>query len=303
MKSAERYLALILERSNVTAVELMHSAKGYALTAAGAFTSSLNFDDQEAFTKSGAIQRERTFAQELSVFLRRITSGSKMFSFGLNSRMVMMQTFPLDTELAPNETEQHAQWELSQYFPDADPESYFITTQVLYSTEESHAANAVLVAVRKPFVNFLTNVCTHLHAMLHIVDVDHFGAENALLLNNPELHEKKVVFVGVDEDSFDASVLINGSPHDIRTMERNSDMDVAALMDFIGENTPDAIFFHGRMVNETILTSVEQKSGIPVETVDPFKRVMLPPSIRNFEEISKNKQRYAAAIGLALRTE
>lgn len=303
MKSAERFLALILERSNVTAVELTHSVKGYALTAAGSFVSSLNFDDQEAFTQPGAIQRERTFAQELTVFLRRITSGSKMFSFGLNSRMVMMQTFPLDIDLAPNEIEQHAQWEVSQYFPNADPDSYFITTQVLNTIEESHVSNTVVVAVRKQFVNFLSNVCTQLHAMLHIVDVDHFGAENALLLSNPELHEKKAVFVGVDEDSFDASVLVNGTPHDIRTMERASDTDVDMLAAFISENAPDAVFFHGRMVNETLLSAVEQRIGMPPEIVDPFKHVMLPPSIRNFEEISKNKQRYASAIGLALRTE
>ncbi len=303
MKSAERYLALILERSNVTAVELTHSAKGYTLTAAGSLVSSLNFDDQDAFMKPGAVQRERTFAQELSVFLRRIASGSKMFSFGLNSRMVMMQTFPLDVDLAPNEVDQHAQWELTQYFSDANPELYFVNTQVLNSTAESHVANAVIVAVRKPFVNFLTNVCTHLHGMLHIVDVDHFGAENALLLSNPELHEKKVVFVGVDEDSFDASILVHGSPHDIRTMERLSDTDVAMLADFIGEAAPDSVFFHGRMVNETLVSAVEQKIGMPIEIIDPFKRVTLPSSVKNFEEISHNKQRYAAAIGLALRTE
>ncbi|MDE3058284.1 MAG: pilus assembly protein PilM [Bacteroidota bacterium] len=303
MKSAERYLGLILERSNVTVVELTHSSRGYALTAAGSLVSSLNFDDQELFMQPGAIQRERTFAQELSVFLRRITAGSKILSFGLNSRMVMMQTFPLDLELSPNEVEQHAQWELRQCFPNADPESYFITTQVLNSSEDSRIANAVIVAVRKPFVNFLSNVCTYLHVMLHIVDVDHFGAENALLLSNPELNEKKVVFVGVDEDSFDASILVNGTPYDIRTMERLSDTDIDALADFIRETAPDAVFFHGRMVNETIVSTVEQRSGIPVEIVDPFKRVLLPQSIKNFEEISNNKQRYAAAIGLALRTE
>ena len=115
MKSTERHIALILEQSQVTAVEIAQSPKGHTLTAAGSFNSSLNFDDQDMFSQPGASQRERGFAQELQLFFKDIGSGSRSFSFGLNSRMVVVQSIPTDMSLTESELDQHSQWELSQY--------------------------------------------------------------------------------------------------------------------------------------------------------------------------------------------
>ena len=113
MKSTERRIALILEQSQITAVEIAQSPKGHTLTAAGSFNSSLNFDDQDMFSQPGASQRERGFAQELQTFFKNIGSGSRTFAFGLNSRMIVVQSIPTDASLSESDLDEHSLWELS----------------------------------------------------------------------------------------------------------------------------------------------------------------------------------------------
>jgi Tfp pilus assembly PilM family ATPase len=52
-----------------------------------------------------------------------------------------------------------------------------------------------------------------------------------------------------------------------------------------------------------MVTGLKALSSIPVEIIDPFKKVALPHTLRNYRDIETRKQEYASAIGLALRAE
>ena len=303
MKTTERHIALILERSQVTAVELAQSAKGYTLTAAGSFASSLSFDDQDVFSQPGSAQRENTFAHELRSFFQKVGIGSRAFAFGLNSRMIVVQTIPTDGSLSGTELDQHSLWELSQYTLVKNPNAFSVSALVLESNPETQVNTAVIVAVRKIFVNFLANVCRQLNGNLNIVDVDHFGAENAFAFNYPELATMRTLLVGADENSFDASVVSNGETKNFVTMEWTTENDMAQLADYVKQMTVDAVYFHGRIVSAAMVASLKRFVAIPVEIVNPFKNIALPHSIRNYSEIENRKQEYASAVGLAMRTE
>jgi Tfp pilus assembly PilM family ATPase len=303
MKSTDRHVALILEQSQVTAVEIAHSPKGYTLTAAGSFASAFNFDDQDMFSQPGASQRERAFAQELTIFFKNIGSSSRTFTFGLNSRMIVVQSIPTDASLSKAELEQHATWELSQYALLKNPNAFNVGTMVLDAKEETQVNMTIIVAVRKIFLNFLANVCRQLSGNLNIVDVDHFGAENALLFNYPELAAKRVLLAGVDENSFDASVVVNGQTKDFTTLEWSTENDMAQLAEYANSAGVEAVYFHGRIVSPAMVTSLKARAAMPVEILDPFKKVALPHTLRNYRDIESRRQEYASAIGLALRTE
>lgn len=303
MKTTERHIALILEQSQVTAVEVAQSPKGFTLTAAGSFASSFNFDDQDMFSQPGASQRERTFAQELSAFFKSIGSGSRMYTFGLNSRMIVVQSIPTDASLSESELEQHSLWELSQYALVKNPNAFNVGTMVLDAKEETQVNTTIIVAVRKIFLNFLANVCRQLSGNLNIVDVDHFGAENALLFNYPELAAKRVLLAGVDESSFDASIIVNGATKDFTTLEWSTENDMAQLAEYAKGAGAEEIYFHGRIVSPAMVTSMKALAAIPVEILDPFKKVALPHTLRNYRDIESRKQEYASALGLALRAE
>ena len=103
MKNTERYIAFIIERSHITAVEVAHSPKGKTLTAAGSFDSIINFDNPEVYGEVGSAGREKTFVKEIQNFMKRIGAGAHYFSFGLNSKMAMLQTIPIDMSLTDEE--------------------------------------------------------------------------------------------------------------------------------------------------------------------------------------------------------
>ncbi len=303
MKATERHIALILEQSQVTAVEIAQSPKGHTLTAAGSFTSSLNFDDQDMFSQPGALQRERAFAQELLTFFKHIGSGSRTLAFGLNSKMIVVQSIPTDASLTESELEQHAVWELSQYVLVKNTNAFNVSSMVLDSKEEMQVNTTVVVAVRKIFLNFLANVCKQLSGTLNIVDVDHFGAENALLFNYPDLATKRVLLAGVDENSFDASVVAHGETKNFITLEWTTENDMAQLAEYVQGENVEIVFFHGRIVSPAMVASLQQLVSIPVEIMDPFKKITLPKTLRDYREIENRRQEYASAVGLALRAE
>ena len=302
MKTTERYIAIIIEHQNLTAVEIAHSPKGYTLTAAGSFISHLDFDDQELFEQPGASQREKLFANELSIFLKKIGSGSKHFSFGLNSKMVMLQTVPMDSSFGENEIDQQAKWELNQYFLDSHPHSFSVSAVPLQGDMDALHTPTLVLAVRKSFVNFLTRVCGQSGATLNIVDVDHFAAENAFLVNYPEAVTRRCLLVGADEESFDVSVLVAGQTTDVSVVPRSSMSDISQLVAYIQAMKPEAIYFHGRIVTADLVAEVAAASGVPAEILNPFQKVVLPKSVGNYAEILRAPQSYAAAVGLALRT-
>jgi Tfp pilus assembly PilM family ATPase len=303
MKTTERRIALILEQSQVTAVEIAHSPKGHTLTAAGSFNSTLNFDDQDLFSQPGASVRERSFAVELQTLFKNIGSGSRTFAFGLNSKMIVVESIPTDASLSDSELDQHSSWELSQYALVKNTNAFNISSMVLDSNEKIQVNMTAIVAVRKIFLNFLANVSKQLSGTLNIVDLDHFGAENALLFNYPELATKRVLLAGVDENSFDASVVANGQTKNIVTMEWTTENDMAQLAEYVKGENVEMVFFHGRIVSPALVGSLKQLLSIPVEIMDPFKKVALPRTLKNYREIQDHKQEYASAVGLALRAE
>ncbi|MBP6673346.1 MAG: hypothetical protein KA247_09365, partial [Bacteroidetes bacterium] len=91
MKGTERYLAFIIESRHITAVEIAHSPKGKTLTAAGSFDSEIDFDSPEIYSEIGMSNREKIFVKEIQAFTKRVASGAHFFSFGLNTRMAMLQ--------------------------------------------------------------------------------------------------------------------------------------------------------------------------------------------------------------------
>jgi Tfp pilus assembly PilM family ATPase len=302
MKNTERYLAFIIERSHITAVEVAHSPKGKTLTAAGSFDSSINFDSPEVFSEVGAGNREKAFVKEIQTFVKKIGAGAHYFSFGLNSKMAMVQTIPVEMSLTDEEFNLHVEWEIQNYFPEATPEQYVIMPYALVNDEGKPGSNAMVISVKKSFINFLSSVSEKLHGSLHIIDIDHFCAETCLTYSFPLVASRRTVVIGVDEETIDASLLVNGKNADIRTMKWNGN-DYSVIDNYAKEQNAELIYLHGRIVTPQMAEELKQFTPFQVEISDPFRRVSLPPTIIDIENIKNRRQEYTAAVGLAIREE
>ncbi len=302
MTGTERYLAFIIESRHITGVEIGHSPKGKTLTAAGSFDSEIDFNSPEVFSEVGSGTREKIFVKEILAFMKRIGAGSHFFSFGLNSKMAMLQQIPVEASLTDEEFNVHLEWELQNYYPEANPELYVTQPYALVGDDGVAGSNAMIISIKKSFINFLNNVCKDLNGSLHILDIDQFCAEGALLYNYPHIATKRTAIIGVDEETLDVGLLINGKNSDIRTIAW-SGRDLTVIDAYAREKNADLVYLHGRMVNQNLVDQLKQVSSVEVELADPFRKVALPATIKNVDELKMRRQEYTAAVGLAVREE
>jgi len=216
--------------------------------------------------------------------------------------MAMLQQIPVEASLTDEEFDLHLQWELQNYFPEANPEQYVLQPYALVGDDGLPGSNAMVISIKKTFINFLKNVCRELHGSMHIIDLDQFCAESALLFNYPHLTGKRTVVVGMDEETLDASLLVNGKNSDIRTISWDG-QDLSVIDKYAHEHKADVIYLHGRIATPKLGEKLIEMSSVDVELADPFKRIALPSSIKNVEDIKLRRQEYTAAIGLAVRDE
>jgi Tfp pilus assembly PilM family ATPase len=301
-KKPERFTGIILEHSHVTVVELTHTVKGYALTAAGSYESQMNFDNPGLFSGEDVHQREKAFAGELKGVLRKLGANSQRFSFGLNTGMLMLQTIPMDMSLTDAEQKEQALWELRHFADESTGTSHSVVIHRLAMDAATNVAPTVVVGVRKAFVAFLNATASLLKGSLHILDVQHFCAENALMVNYPMLSEKRALMIGMDDTALTASTIVDGASIDVQIRPFTGD-DSRMLYDFTRSTGAEQIFLHGSGASFQTCESLKRSLDIPVALIDPFRVVVLPASLNGLADIKARRHEFTAAVGLAMRTE
>ncbi len=302
IKKPERYAGIILENSRVTVVELTHNTDGYALTAAGSYESQMNFDNPSVFSGPDVRGHEKHFGAELKNAFRQFGVAATRLSFGMNTGMLMLQTIPMDSSLDDAGRKEQALWELRQFTDDCTPSSHAMVTHTLMTDESAHVAQMVVVGVRKSCVSFLKNTTALLKGTLHILDVQHFCAENALMVNYPGLSEHRTLMIGMDETVLTASTIVDGASVDVQIRPFTGD-DTRMLFDFTRSSQAEQIFLHGSGASFQTCESLKRSLDIPVALIDPFKAVVLPASLNGLADIKARRHEFTAAVGLAMRTE
>jgi Tfp pilus assembly PilM family ATPase len=301
-KKPERYAAIILEHSHVTVVELTHNALGYALTAAGSYESQINFDNPQSFSGEEAHLQEKAFAAELKGVFKALGAVANRFSFGMNTGMLMLQTIPMDTSLDEHGQREQALWELRQFSDNCTASSHNLVTHRLVPSSAPGVAQTVVVGVQKSFVAFLKGTASVLRGSLHIVDVQHFCAENALKENYPTIAEKRTLMIGMDDTALTASLIVDGTSIDVQTRQFTGD-DTRMLYDFTRSSGAQQIFLHGSAASFQTCESLKRSLEVPVSLIDPFRTVMLPASLKGLADIKARRHEFTAAVGLAMRTD
>ncbi|MGE5315542.1 MAG: hypothetical protein ACM3Q4_12670 [Acidobacteriota bacterium] len=303
-KNQDRHIAVILERSHVTAVELTHTMKGYVVNAAGSFESQTNFENQSSLSDRGARTREKSFAGELGSFLKKIGAESKKLSFGLNTSMLMLQSIPMDSSLDQTGRMHQALWELRHFDSDATETSHALIAHELSPDERSkrETARSVIVGVRRNLMTFLEHTASHLSAAFAILDVQHFCAENAFTANYPAAREQRSLVIGMDDHGLTSSTLVAGQTVDVQVRSFTGD-DLRIIHDAARDSHADAVYLHGSAASYQMCESMKQSLEIPVELIDPFRVVMVPASLKGLADIKARRHEFTAAVGLAMRTE
>lgn len=245
------------------------------------------------------------FSEYLAAFIKVNQVKSRRASVALDTANLFFNTLPLEASLSRTAINDHINWELSQYHPDAGPRE-FITDFHTIARHQNEGWNEVLsVSVRRESVYTVQKLLTQLGLSLHIVDADHFSAEHALRSNYPDTSGKYLALVGVKENRLDISFIRHGVMESYQYHLVSSNAEIAERIGTLSRETRGmySITVYGPFLDNDLLVQIRRASGLLVEALNPLRHVRISDSLRIADHLATPSYRFASAIGVALRRE
>lgn len=248
-----------------------------------------------------------TFVSEVGGLIKSHKLSADKISFALPSDPLFVNIIPVDATLKGAALKSHLAWELSQYYPDADPKDFILGSDVIPASNGG-TPQAFIVGLPRGMVGFVQRAAEQLKMTMNIVDVDQFSVEKTVILNYPEILEHEIVLFGLRSAGVDASLIHEGRMTDYRTytMEPSTDPSWAIIdyLNYLADREipqPAALILHGIDISKDLIASVREQSGI-TQTValNAVRKLSVSKSV--YQPLLKQTARFGAAIGLALRT-
>ncbi len=295
-----RHLGVSFCRNRIQLASITHG-KTPVLGALIESDSSVDLS-QAGIHLSGNHPQVQILVKEIQALIDRNKIRGDAISFGLPREPVFVDIIPVDAALRGQPLKDHLRWELGQYFPGVAAQEFIIDAVPLASKTRSF-----VVGVRRGMIEFLQSVAKQLKLAIRIVDIDHFSAEKTLRLNYPEALEGSTLLLGVRYGGIDASLLVNGDMSDYLFVAGEFPQSApAAAAKYLsrlrdqGAALPRKIFFCGLILPPDIVKRTQAETGIVVEVCNPFRKLSIAGQI--YQSYLKEGSRFAAAIGLALRS-
>jgi len=300
-----RHLGVSFCRNRIQLASILHG-KTPSLGALGESGASVDLS-QAGIHLTGKHAQVQTLVKDLSTLIERNKIRCDVISFALPREPVFVDILPIDASLEGPTLKEHMRWELSQFFPGVGVQD-FVVDAVPVADKKAKQARSFIVGVRRGMIEFLQSVAAQLKLSIRFVDIDHFSAEKTLRLNYPETLAETTLLLGVRHGGIDASLLVGGELADYRFVGGEFPHAVpaaaATYMGYLrdqGMSLPRKIIFCGLILPPDIINKTQAETGIATEVCNPFRKLSITGQV--YQSYLKEGSRFAAAVGLALRTE
>ena len=304
---AIRYVGVSFLKGKIQLAEVEHKRKKRTVTVLAERETAIDFA-QTGANLSATHPQLGIFVSELKGIIKQQKVIAENISFALPPDPMFINIIPTDPGLKGKDLSQYLQWEMNQYFPNASPKEFFIGADSL-PLKNKMAQQTFMVAIRRGIAAFLQKAVAGLKMNLNIIDIDQFSTEKTLITNYPEILEHEIVLFGFRKNGVDASLIHEGAMTDYRAFHYNGNSDptkpIMKYLKYLKQKdieTPAAILLHGIDITRDFVVSLRTTTGI--------KQTLAMNSLRKIRAVNnlsqqfmKESYRFAAAIGLALRTK
>ena len=244
------------------------------------------------------------FATPLSEFLSKNRLNIHQVCVALDARELTLVNFPIDTSLLQSERNEHVHWELSHYIENFRPADYITDLHVFETNTVEQVQHVLAVAVQRTMVFGLQKHLRDMGLTLGAVDTNPFAAASALLQSHPEMRKGNCITVGVHEGRIDATVLRNGHTVAYRYADKSGPEKLAPFIMESFEKLSEAIvYMYGPSFTNEHLRSIRENTVLKVSTLDPFRRLLISPSLKGFDRFLRRAPEFVCPLGIALRKE
>jgi Tfp pilus assembly PilM family ATPase len=255
--------------------------------------------------QDGLQETPETIAERIVAFVDTNAVEATSVAITLDTSTLFAHVLPVPAGQDEPLLRKHAQWDLSQFFPDT-PATDFITDVHLLGQQPGNGARRMLsVSIRRSLARALDHALKNRALELHILDGDHFSAEHYLVSRHPGGKDGLVFLTGLKSDRMDISVLQDGILADyfVRA-ECTADGCASALKECRNEyGRPRRIFLYGPQATTDLTESIHVEDAAAMEIVNPFKGMDIIPGDPHAAHFLATPHRFVPAIGVALREE
>ncbi|MGA9116300.1 MAG: pilus assembly protein PilM [Bacteroidota bacterium] len=299
MATKDFVLGLSLSDRTIQAVELEQDGPSNTLLA---------IDEWENTFPLGGVDDPKgvgRFSEYLAAFLKVNRVRARKTSVALDSATLFINSFPLEEGLSRPEINEHINWELSQFFPDAPPKQYVTDIHVIAREDQEHWNQVLSVSVQRRDAFAVQEALARHGLELLILDVDHFSADTALRTNYPDVERKYMALVGVKENRLDISLLRNGVMQAYSYCLVQSNREIVERIGALSRDVPGihSITVYGPYLEKDLLVLIRRGSALLVEALNPLRHINVLDSLRLADHLSVPSYRFASAVGVALRRD
>lgn len=225
-------------------------------------------------------------------------------SVGVDNASVFYHSFPADQSLTREEREEMIDWELSHFIADYAAPDFVRDVHMLVPETGATLPGLLVVAANRSFVQDITATIRARKLGLQVIETNFFGAVYALGVNYPETAMKRVMIAAIEGDRVDAGILCRGK------LERHACRRTTGQDDLTGflagaavSGRVDEAFLAGGGATHALVMAARRRFAIPVEMLNPSRRLRLKRSFARENEFAGVEHRFASVIGCALRRQ
>jgi Tfp pilus assembly PilM family ATPase len=256
----------------------------------------------EEYRRTESDNDDTWFLKPISMRSESIFEKPKNVSVALDKKMLFIHSFPLDSTLSKIDQNEHLNWELSQLIPSFHSKDYVSDTHILQTHVQERKHDILSVTIKRTLINQIHDYTAQKNLHLNIIDAAHFAAGEALAQTYPEIQTHDCALVGLSMSQIEFSCYNNG--HLLSYSHRpgtNIEFVLQYLKHNISEKNLNSIYIYGPNADSEMVQILRTEISSQINILNPFSRINISSSVRNFELFTGNEQRFAPAVGIALR--
>jgi Tfp pilus assembly PilM family ATPase len=235
----------------------------------------------------------------------------------IGEHMVQLKKIPIAMGLDAAELKDQMMWEAEQVLlsPFKDFRMFY---QRLPSKTQNGNPYYLQILIRKNILKSIHALIESAGIFLHEVEVDIFSSLRALQMNYSFDPEDIITMLQVQESGLLFIITHQGDyflSHRV-ALPRVETITTSDLIDLIAKELRRLVFGHrlgqdigdlkklyimGNGSVDDLMKTLSDDFPIPVEKINPLKRIQIAPELRESQEVLRHSNRYAATVGLLLK--
>jgi hypothetical protein len=255
--------------------------------------------------QGGLQETPETITERLAAFVESNAVEATRVAVTLDTAALFAHVLPVPAGQEEALLRKHAQWDISQFFPDTSPGDFITDIHLLGQMPGIGARRMLSVSVRRSLARAIDNALRSKAFELHIIDGDHFSAEHYVVSRHPGGKAGLVFLVALKNDRMDVSVLQDGILMDyfVRS-ECNANACASAIRECRNEyGQPGRVFLYGPQATPGFTESIHLEEVTPIEMINPFIGMDIIPGNPHAAHFLAMPHRFVPAIGAALRED